>query len=279
MPRTRAIASRPQLPLRGAELILTRCAGTARGEVRRVRRLGGTPLLLPGTRIAAAADPAAARAALTAALRMPICIFVSPAAVRAAAKLGAIRPGRRTRVVAVGAATARALRRHGVADVQTPVRADSEGLLALPALQPPLTRVALVGAPGGRELLPQTLAARGARVLRAEVYRRLPARLDRRHHTALAMARAPRYVLLSSSEALRNLPRALPLAARAAAGCHCHRQQRASCTGRARGGFRARRNRRLGAQRRPGGRCRAGAPCAAAAARTNGLIGSTRRCC
>ena len=215
MPRTRAIASRPQLPLRGAELILTRSAGTARGEVRRVRRLGGTPLLLPGTRIAAAADPAAAHAALTAALRMPICIFVSPAAVRAAAKLGAIRPGRRTRVVAVGAATARALRRHGVADVQTPVRADSEGLLALPSLQPPLTCVALVGAPGGRELLPQTLAARGARVLRAEVYRRLPARLDRRHHAALAIARAPRYVLLSSSEALHNLPRALPLAARA----------------------------------------------------------------
>ncbi len=202
-------------PLRGATLVLTRAAGSARHEAQRVRALGGRALLLPGSRLAPVADATAARAALHAALRAPLCIFVSPAAVRAAARLDALVPGRRTRVFAVGAASARTLRRHGLTDVEFPARADSEGLLALPSLQAPLTRVGLVGAPGGRELLPQALAARGARVLRAEVYQRLPARLDRRHLQPLQHARAPLYVLLSSSEALAHLMRALPAAARA----------------------------------------------------------------
>jgi uroporphyrinogen-III synthase len=200
--------------LHGATLVLTRAAGSAQSEARRVRALGGHALLLPGSRLAPAADAAAARAALRAALRTPLCIFVSPAAVRAAARLDALAPGRRTRVLAVGAATARALHRHGVTDVEIPTRADSEGLLALPSLQQPLTRVGLIGAPGGRELLPQALAARGTQVLRAAVYRRLPARLDRRHLLPLRRARAPLYVLLSSTEALGNLLRALPAQAR-----------------------------------------------------------------
>jgi|GEM_PF-144406 len=209
------VAAPAHASLRGATLVLTRAAGSARHEAQRVRALGGRALLLPGSRLAPAADVTAARAALHAALRAPLCIFVSPAAVRAAARLDALAPGRRTRVLAVGAASARTLRRHGLTDVEFPARADSEGLLALPALQAPLTRVGLVGAPGGRELLPQALAARGARVLRAEVYQRLPARLDRRHLEPLRRARAPLYVLLSSSEALAHLMRSLPAAARA----------------------------------------------------------------
>ena len=201
-------------PLHGATLILTRSAGTARTEARRVQALGGKPLPLPGTRLAPPADADAARTALQAALRASVCIFVSPAAVRAAARLLPLRQNRGSRMLAVGAATARALARCGLRDAQVPARADSEGLLAMPALNPPPPRVGLVGAPGGRSLLPDTLAGRGAQVLRAEVYRRQPPRLDRRHRTALARARMPLYVLLSSGEALQNLLHALPEAAR-----------------------------------------------------------------
>lgn len=202
------------LPLRGATLVLTRAAGNARSEARRVRRLGGRALLLPGTRIAPPDDPARARTRLHTALRAPVCIFVSPMAVLAAARLEALHPAPRTRVLAVGTSTAHALRRQGIADAETPLRADSEGLLAMPALEPPPSRVGLVGAPGGRSLLPDTLAARGAKVLRAEVYRRLPARLDRRHLDPLRHARGPMYVLVSSVESLLNLTQSLPEALR-----------------------------------------------------------------
>src|SRR5690606_7695353 len=70
----------------------------------------------------------------------------------------------------------RALRRAGVSGVLAPTRMDSEGVLALPALASLRGRqVALVTAPGGRGLIAPTLAARGAQVLRADVYERVPA--------------------------------------------------------------------------------------------------------
>jgi len=64
-------------------------------------------------------------------------------------------------------------------------------------------------------LLDRELAARGAMVVRAHVYQRLPARLDRRHAEALQRnTRKPLYVLLSSAEALANILAALPEDAR-----------------------------------------------------------------
>jgi uroporphyrinogen-III synthase len=71
-------------------------------------------------------------------------------------------------------------------------------------------RVGIVGAPGGRGLLQSELERRGARIVPAHVYRRVPARLDRRHLQGLLRQRGPLYVPLSSSEALRNLLIALP---------------------------------------------------------------------
>ena len=66
-------------------------------------------------------------------------------------------------------------------------------------------------------MLDRELAARGATVLRAHVYQRLPARLDRRHAEALQRhQRKPLYVLLSSAEALANILAALPDDARRA---------------------------------------------------------------
>ena len=56
---------------------------------------------------------------------------------------------------------------------------DSEGLLALPCLQDPDGQdVALVTAPQGRDLLANTLRGRGANLLRADVYARIPVMLS-----------------------------------------------------------------------------------------------------
>src|SRR5690606_3210293 len=117
---------------------------------------------------------AGARAALRQALRADIVLFTSPAAVRAAAALQRLHARRGQAWLAVGAGTAAALRRAGVAGVAAPARMDSEGLLALPALGAVRGRsIGLVTAPGGRNLIAPTLARRGARIVRAEVYARV----------------------------------------------------------------------------------------------------------
>lgn len=197
-------------PLAGIRVAITRPAGTGAAWARRVRELGGIPLLLPGASLRAASDPVAARKALRAALACDIAIFTSPAAVRFARRLGA--PRTRGHVLVPGAGTLRAVQRAGIVHAEAPAREDSEGILALPPLQQVGgLRVGLIGAAGGRGLLDRELAARGAMVVRANVYRRLPARLDRRHAAALQRnPRRPLYVLLSSAEALANILVALP---------------------------------------------------------------------
>ncbi|HET7222323.1 MAG TPA: uroporphyrinogen-III synthase, partial [Rhodanobacteraceae bacterium] len=125
-------------------------------------------------------------------------------------RLGSLRG--RAKILAPGAGTLRALRRAGLAKAEAPTREDSEGILALPVLENiEGRRIGIVGAAGGRGLLDRELVARGATVAHAHVYRRLPARLDRRHLDMLLRgARKPLYVLLSSAEALANILAALP---------------------------------------------------------------------
>jgi uroporphyrinogen-III synthase len=71
-------------------------------------------------------------------------------------------------------------------------------------------RIALVGAPGGRGLLGEQLAARGAQLRDVHVYRRMPPRLNRRHADALLRLPASALILLSSGQALGHLCRLLP---------------------------------------------------------------------
>ena len=77
-------------------------------------------------------------------------------------------------------------------------------------------RLGFVTAPGGRNLLVPTLEARGARVQRAEVYRREPIPLAAPALAALAALQAPACLLLSSGGALHEVlsPLSAPLAAR-----------------------------------------------------------------
>lgn len=197
--------------LHGRVVVITRPAGTSAALAGRVRACGGVPLLLPGLSLRGATDGTGLRAAMRAALGDDVLVFTSPAAVRFAAALAPLRT--KATVLAVGQGTAQALRRHGVS-AQAPSRQDSEGLLDLPAAQALRgRRVALVGAPGGRGVLREQLAARGARLREVQVYRRVPPRLDSRHVDAvLALPRSAR-VLLSSAEALQNLVDLLPLPA------------------------------------------------------------------
>ena len=118
-------------------------------------------------------------------------------------------------VLAVGGATAEALRAHDVTGVGTPRdRFDSEGLLACPQLDARRVAgrlVAVVKGEGGRDLLQRELERRGAEVIAADVYRRrapdrLAERLDR-------VRGSIDVVTVTSAEALRNLASAAPWAA------------------------------------------------------------------
>lgn len=186
-------------------VFVARPSGRTASIVARVRALGHVAHALPTARFEPAADAAQARAALRRGRDDHAVIFTSPTAVAYAARLDPGALARIPRAIAVGAATARALRRRGLVPL-VPVRYDSEGVLALAPLHDVRgRRVTLVTAPGGRNLLADALAQRGADVARADVYRRALPQWSARHHHALAAADGSHALVLSSVEALAAL--------------------------------------------------------------------------
>lgn len=104
---------------------------------------------------------------------------------------------------AVGHASAELLAAEGL-DVEIPLgRADSEGLLQLPALQDVADkRFLIMRGVGGRELLRRALEARGAQVDVLELYRRELPSVARQQWQSLTQV--PDIVLLTSPDALRH---------------------------------------------------------------------------
>ena len=155
-------------------------------------------------------DDADTRQRLRDALASPIVVFTSPNAVRGARALQPLRARRGQAWLAVGEGTAAALRRAGIATPVAPARMDSTGLLELPQLQAVEgRRVGLVTAPGGRNRIAPALGARGAKVLRADVYQRIAVAPRADTVARMRALRAP-WLLLSSGEALEQLLAALP---------------------------------------------------------------------
>jgi uroporphyrinogen-III synthase len=160
--------------LAGLGCLVTRPADQADGLCALIESAGGRAIRFPTLAIAPAADPGPARALLGE--PWDLLVFVSRNAVEQALALGGDGrwPGA-VRLAAIGAATAAALAQCGRApDLVPPERFDSESLLALPGLLD-LTgrRVLIVRGEGGRALLAEVLAGRGALVQYAEVYRRV----------------------------------------------------------------------------------------------------------
>jgi len=117
------------------------------------------------------------------------------------------------RIATVGQGSAKALRELGISNIIVPAeRFDSEGLLALPELQDVEGwRVMIFRGDGGREVLGDTLRARGATVEYAACYRRSKAQQD-----AQAWLDAqPDAITVTSSEALGYLWEMLDDSARA----------------------------------------------------------------
>lgn len=150
---------------------------------------------------------AAGAGALRTALQASAVIFTSPGAVAAAASFGPTFLNAPARPwLAVGEGTLRALRAQGVEHAIAPSRMDSEGVLALLELADVQGKtIGLVTAPGGRGLIAADLQARGAQVLRADVYRRVPLRLRARALARLSRSPRPWVLGVSSGEALERV--------------------------------------------------------------------------
>jgi uroporphyrinogen-III synthase len=199
--------------LAGVRVMVTRPAHQAENLCRLIEAAGGTAVRLPLQTIEPASQPAEAQRRIRSGPDgYDTWIFTSVNAVRhAAPMIEQWAP----RVVAIGPATADALAVAGAAEASTPLSgSSSEELLALPDFSDVHgRRILIVGGEGGREVLEAELAARGALVERAAVYRRVP--LPYPPETLAAALRKSDVVVVTSAEALAHLLRLAPEAARA----------------------------------------------------------------
>ena len=163
------------MSLAGRGIVVTRPRELALAFARELERRGAHPIVFPAIEIEALPPPAE----LGRLADFDIVVFVSPSAVRVA--LPALAPWPRgLAAAAIGAGTRRELERAGIAPlIAPPAGADSEALLEVPEMQR-ITgkRVLIVRGEGGRALLGDSLAARGARVAYAACYRRVRPALD-----------------------------------------------------------------------------------------------------
>lgn len=208
--------SRVNQPLAGLRIVVTRPRGQAVQLAQRIEQAGGIPLLFPLLDIAAAQDAQTLHEQLSRLAQFNLAIFISPNAVQygmAAIRLaGALPPS--LKIATVGQGSAKALRECGVANIIAPTEHfDSEGLLALPELQNVAGwRVIIFRGDGGRELLGDTLKARGATVEYATCYQRSKSQLD----MSMLTASVPDAITVTSSEALDYLWQMLDNLAKAA---------------------------------------------------------------
>ncbi|MBK9131961.1 MAG: uroporphyrinogen-III synthase [Gammaproteobacteria bacterium] len=172
-------AAEPGSDLAGCRVLVTRPEHQAQRLCALIARAGGRAQTLPVIEIAAPGDPDALADLLARLDRFDIAIFVSGNAVdRVCAELGGRPWPPAVRLAAVGRGSAAALAQHGLhADILPPREFNSEGLLELEALRNVAgRRIVIFRAQDGRELLAETLRARGAEVEHVEAYCRvLPA--------------------------------------------------------------------------------------------------------
>jgi len=196
--------------LRGRRIAVTRPRAQAAGLAAQIAAQGGEPIVFPLLEISAVGDPAPLEEAVSRLYSYALVIFISPNAVAFSmpAILAAGSWPNGVPAAVIGQGSLAALASYGLATVIAPsVRFDSEGMLDLPELQPERVagqRVLILRGNGGRELLAETLRARGAEVELVSCYHR-SAPTSPEPLQSLLHAGALDAVTVSSSEGLRHL--------------------------------------------------------------------------
>ncbi|MDX9951379.1 MAG: uroporphyrinogen-III synthase [Methylophilaceae bacterium] len=195
--------------LSGRHVVITRPPGQADKLQALIAAEGGEAVLFPLIAIAPLQDYSRFDAVIAELPHYDWIFFISSNAVQYGMPLlrkrGALPPD--LKFAAIGPVTAAELANFGVTGVLMPHdRFDSEALLALPEMQDMAgKRCMIVRGVGGRELLAQTLAQRGATVTFAECYQRLNPQTDAGFLQSLWQNRALDALVVTSSEAMRHL--------------------------------------------------------------------------
>lgn len=196
-------------PLQGVGVLVTRPAHQAEGLCALIEAEGGRALRFPVLEILDPVDSEPLLALIDRLEEFDMALFISPNAVNKALNLIKARrefPAH-LKIVAIGKGSARELERFGhPADIYPERKFDSETLLEMEEMrQVAGKRVVIFRGDDGRELLADTLRARGAQVEYAEVYRRGRPNADvdgLLHHWARGEIDV---VVTTSNAGLRNL--------------------------------------------------------------------------
>ncbi|HEY8244585.1 MAG TPA: uroporphyrinogen-III synthase [Casimicrobiaceae bacterium] len=203
-------------PLSGIAVVVTRPARQAAPFAQQLAALGATPIVWPAIIILPPSDPDALARTHASLDRYDIAFFVSANA----AEYGAPPVGRwprRLKAYAPGPGTAAALAAVGVPYPRIPdTSQDSEGLLALPELAEMKGKRAIIfRGHSGRELLAETLRARGAVVDTVSCYRRAAPAGDARGLLDALRSHRATALTLTSTEGVDNLVGAAGVGGRA----------------------------------------------------------------
>jgi uroporphyrinogen-III synthase len=193
-------------PLRGAGIVITRPARQAALLAQQIAAVGGTPLIFPTIAILPPDDTQALDDVHRRLAQFDYAVFVSANA----AEFGIGNPAAWPAALpafAPGPGTAAALAAAGVGDIRQPrTTMDSEGLLELDEFAAPSgKRVVIFRGGSGRDLLGNTLTARGAQVTRVDCYRRARPQSGAEGLVAAWRERRVDAITLTSSEGLDNL--------------------------------------------------------------------------
>lgn len=163
--------------LRGLGIVVTRPLSQAQNLKAAIEQHGGKAILFPVLEIVEAQELAPIHALIDRLDEFDIGIFISPTAVDKAMNLIRARRELPPKMLkaCIGRASLRELRACGVTDAIAPAsQFDSEHLLAMPEFADVAAkRIVIFRGDGGRELLGDELAKRGAIVEYAECYRRV----------------------------------------------------------------------------------------------------------
>lgn len=205
-----------QQPLAGLNIVITRPREQATNLAQHISQAGGQAVLFPLLDISPVSDVRPLYALISRLHEFDLAIFISPNAVRygmeaiiAAENNVGVLTGQNNvlpatlKIAAIGQSSVRALHNYGVTNIIAPQnRFDSEALLALPELnQISGWRTVIFRGNGGRELLGDTLKARGANVEYVTCYQRTQSH----QNASLLFSANPDAITVTSSEALDYL--------------------------------------------------------------------------
>ena len=195
-------------PLQNIGIAITRPINQAKKLSALIEQAGGTPMLFPLIEITPLKDYSQFEAVISKIETYDWAIFISSNAVQNGIPR-LLKQGIPSNLnfAAIGPVTASELQSFGIKDVLIPNgRFDSESLLALPEMHAVSNKkVLIVRGVGGREVLAETLKARGAQVSFAECYQRVNPQTNCELLANLYNEKKLHAVVVTSSEAMRHL--------------------------------------------------------------------------